>query len=180
MTTGTIVAVIAADVLSIVACAKIGATKGRLGQGMYGLLLGPVGVAVVALLKPAAGGGPEGDDFSRLAWLRGDGKPWTQRSDWLAAVAAVAVAATAFVMYERGPKGTVDGFTVSSAIQDELSKRLTALGLDGASLAVTCPDAPLQAGEVFDCTMTGYPQGMFTHVRVTLDDTAGHFHFEPY
>lgn len=175
-------AIVAADVLSVVACSQIGRTKGRLGFGMLGLLLGPLGVAITASIKPAAGGGPERDDFSRLAWLRRDGiKPWTQRGDWLAVTGALVALVVAIVALMRGPAGTLDGAAVASDIQSQMELRLASVGISAPSLTVDCPDAPMQAGKIFDCTLIGLPAGTgYTHVRVTEDDDQGRYHYEPW
>jgi hypothetical protein len=172
-------AVVVMDVLAFIACSKIATAKGRAGGSIYGLA-GIAGVIIVALQKPTIAGGPNGDDVSRLAWLRSDGTPWTQRADWLTSVGVVAAAIVALAFYSSEPKGTLSGPGVSSSIQDALQSRLGSLGLDGSEITVDCPDAPMKSGYVFDCDLSGYPDGFYTHLRVTEDDASGHFHYEAY
>lgn len=168
----TVVLLVLGAIASGLACNYIGKQKGRSGVVPLGVLLGAIGLLIVAFMKPA----PNSEDpeapqrpQGRLDWLsHSGGRAWTSRPELLWSVVVLAVSGFAIVSAAHNSGSTFDRTAVEQGITSGLDQR----GVSGAT--VSCPDKqPLKAGYIFDCDVSG--TSTLTKVRVTEDDNQGHF-----
>lgn len=109
--------------------------------------------------------------------------PWHQRRPLLAAAALLTLAGGVYAGRDRiasafGHGPTLDGTGIENAIEDSYADR-------GVTLHAHCPNrVPNRRGKIIDCDVEGFTLDAlgitYHHVRVTLQDTDGHFELQPY